>query len=115
MRRLCSQKVTEKQFKFTDSQRTMKSFESFAAGLFGRNNLSKVVHASPLKKDPILRFYKLCSKWVVDVDDNPNSLYEPQQWLRSDEMNNLLREIGEKLNLKSLSIGLSDTRVISLL
>ncbi|KAJ6636219.1 Multiple inositol polyphosphate phosphatase 1 [Pseudolycoriella hygida] len=92
-------------FKFTDSQRTWKSFESFASGLFGRNNLSKVLHAPPTKRDPILRFYKLCSKWAVDVDDNPDAAHEPNEWLKSDEMNNLMQEMRQKLDLPSLSKG----------
>ncbi|XP_037050361.1 multiple inositol polyphosphate phosphatase 1 [Bradysia coprophila] len=91
-------------FKFTDSQRTLKSFESFASGLFGRNNLSKVVHLPPTAKDPILRFYKRCSKWTTDVDDNPDASYEPKQWLESEEMNRLLRDLREKLDFDALSI-----------
>lgn len=97
--------TVRKKFKFTDSQRTLKSFQGFATGLFGRNNLSKVIHIPPSENDPILRFYKRCSKWAVDVDDNPDALYECRQWLISDEANNLLREIREKLDLESLSMG----------
>lgn len=63
------------------------------------------MHAPPSNKDPILRFYKLCSKWAVDVDDNPDSAHEPEQWLKSDEMNDLLREMREKLDVESLSKG----------
>lgn len=84
----------------------MKSFESFATGLFGRNNLSNVLHLPTSKNDPILRFYKLCSKWAADVDDNPDALQEPKQWLKSDEMNNLVQEIRLKLDLEYLSTGL---------
>lgn len=91
-------------FKFTDSQRTLKSFESFASGLFGRNNLSKVLHLPPTTKDPILRFYKRCSKWTVDVDDNPDASYEPNQWLDSKEMNKVLRDLSVKLDLESLTL-----------
>lgn len=93
------------QFKFTDSQRTLKSFESFAAGLFGRNNLSKVSHLPPTKKDPILRFYKLCSKWKENVNENPVTLHEPNQWLLGEKMSNLLLELRDKLDLDTLTIG----------
>lgn len=47
------------QFKFTDSQRTRKSFEAFATGLFGRNNIHNVWHPQPSKRDPILRVRSL--------------------------------------------------------
>lgn len=67
------------------------------------------MHVPPSKNDPILRFYKLCSKWEVDVDDNPDAAHEPNQWLKSDEMNNLLREMREKLDLESLSKGWFDS------
>lgn len=40
------------------------------------------------------------------MDDNPDALQEPKQWLESDEMINLLRAIREKLDLEYLSIGL---------
>lgn len=67
--------------------------------------MSRVVHVPPSKNDPILRFYKRCSKWAIDVDDNPNASHEPNQWLKSEAMNNLLREIREKLDLESLTKG----------
>lgn len=77
--------------------------------------MSKVTHDPPTKKDPILRFYKRCSKWTVDVDDNPNASYEPRQWLESEQMINLLREIREKLDLEHLTIGMLKTTKFTIL
>lgn len=43
------------QFRFTDTQRTRKSAEQFATGLFGRNEVKKVLFEEPLDRDPLIR------------------------------------------------------------
>lgn len=43
------------QFKFTKTQRTKKSAQSFATGLFDMNTARDVYYPEPLKYDPILR------------------------------------------------------------
>lgn len=42
-------------FKYTATQRTLKSAESFATGLFGRHRIHAVRYPPPLHQDPILR------------------------------------------------------------
>lgn len=42
-------------FKYTATQRTLKSAESFATGLFGRHRIHTVRYPPPLHEDPVLR------------------------------------------------------------
>lgn len=42
-------------FKYTATQRTLMSAQSFATGLFGRHRIHTVRYPPPLHKDPILR------------------------------------------------------------
>lgn len=93
------------QFKFTDTQRTRKSFESFATGLFGRNNIDQVWYPQPLKLDPVLRFYKLCHRWSVEVDKNPTALNSLFEWHRGPEMNRALASVATKSGIHDLTLG----------
>eukprot|EP00102_Acyrthosiphon_pisum_P021964 XP_016659174.1 PREDICTED: multiple inositol polyphosphate phosphatase 1 isoform X2 [Acyrthosiphon pisum] len=45
-------------FRFTDTQRTRISAKQFATGLFGRNDVKKVLFDEPLAKDPLLRLFE---------------------------------------------------------
>ncbi|XP_061402199.1 multiple inositol polyphosphate phosphatase 1-like [Musca vetustissima] len=42
-------------FKYTATQRTYKSAQSFATGLFGRHRIHEIIYPEPLSKDPVLR------------------------------------------------------------
>lgn len=42
-------------FKYTATQRTLKSAQSFATGLFGRHRIGEITYPKPLHKDPVLR------------------------------------------------------------
>lgn len=42
-------------FKYTATQRTLKSAQSFATGLFGRHRIGNIVYPEALHKDPVLR------------------------------------------------------------
>lgn len=42
-------------FKYTATQRTLKSAESLATGLFGRQHIRQITYPPALHKDPILR------------------------------------------------------------
>ncbi|EDW05961.1 multiple inositol polyphosphate phosphatase 1 isoform X2 [Drosophila mojavensis] len=61
--------------KYTATQRTLKSAQSFATGLFGRHRIHAINYPQPLHRDPVLRFYKLCSRWKTDVDKNPETMF----------------------------------------
>lgn len=41
--------------KYTATQRTLKSAQSFATGLFGRHRIHTVIYPQPLHRDPVLR------------------------------------------------------------
>lgn len=45
-------------FKYTATQRTLKSAQSFATGLFGRHRIREIIYPEPLSKDPVLRVSK---------------------------------------------------------
>ena len=45
-------------FKYTATQRTLKSAQSFATGLFGRHRISGIDYPEALHRDPILRVSK---------------------------------------------------------
>lgn len=74
------------QFKFTNTQRTRKSFEGFATGLFGRHNIRSVTYDKPLNRDPILRFYKRCSKWKNEVKKNPETYREQNLFVNTSKI-----------------------------
>ncbi|CAB3359944.1 Hypothetical predicted protein [Cloeon dipterum] len=60
-------------FRYTDTERTYNSAQHFAIGLLDSNDTSQVQFTkSPLKHDPLLRFYQSCLKWKTEVKDNPD-------------------------------------------
>lgn len=97
--------TTQNKFKFTDTERTQKSYTAFITGLFGRNHIHKVWHPEPMKRDPILRFYKLCNRWIFEVDKNERTMHEVQEWHQSAEMKRAVYLISTKAGLPRLSIG----------
>lgn len=91
-------------FKYTATQRTLKSAESFCTGLFGRHKLSKILYPTPVHKDPILRFYKLCSRWKTEVDKNPSATEEVDKFIENSPLiQYLLAEVRNVTQIKDLS------------
>ncbi|XP_008182157.1 multiple inositol polyphosphate phosphatase 1 [Acyrthosiphon pisum] len=86
-------------FRFTDTQRTRISAKQFATGLFGRNDVKKVLFDEPLAKDPLLRFYKVCQKWRKDVKKSSTASAEHQQFIESELTNVTLKSISSRLGL----------------
>lgn len=58
-----------------------------------------------MKQDPILRFYKLCRRWKIEVDKNERTLLEVLKWHQSDEMKRALELISTKAGLPVISVG----------
>jgi multiple inositol-polyphosphate phosphatase/2,3-bisphosphoglycerate 3-phosphatase len=83
--------------KFTATQRTKKSAQAFAAGLFGRNVVKDIRFPEPLTKDPILRFYKLCNKWRKEVSKNPAAVAERRKFEQSEFMAKTIEAINRRL------------------
>lgn len=91
-------------FKYTATQRTLKSAESFCTGLFGRHKLNKVLYPIPVHKDPILRFYKLCTRWKVEVDKNPKATEEVDKFIENSPLvKELVDEVREITQIKDLN------------
>ncbi|XP_075158302.1 multiple inositol polyphosphate phosphatase 2 [Haematobia irritans] len=89
-------------FKYTATQRTLKSAQSFATGLFGRHKIGEIVYPEALHKDPVLRFYKLCSRWQSDVDDNPQTFDNVRKFLQSEQMLDAIKQLQNKTKLSHL-------------
>uniref|UniRef100_A0A6P7FWI8 Multiple inositol polyphosphate phosphatase 1 n=1 Tax=Diabrotica virgifera virgifera TaxID=50390 RepID=A0A6P7FWI8_DIAVI len=99
---------TSYKFKYTHSQRTLRSAYFFAAGLFGKATAKDVWFPAPLRKDPILRFYKLCDKWNVEVKKNPAALREVTIFENGPEMAKLVKEVNKNLALEDNEVNKDD-------
>lgn len=84
-------------FKYTATQRTEKSAKSFAAGLFGWYNSQNVSYLQAEHKDPVLRFYKLCSRWRDTVDKNPSVKIKKEKFLQNNIFTNMLRNVSSRI------------------
>ncbi|XP_033329855.2 multiple inositol polyphosphate phosphatase 1 [Megalopta genalis] len=84
-------------FKYTATQRTEESAKHFATGLFGRHNSYKVWYPEAEHKDPVLRFYKRCERWLRDVDNNPDAQEEEGHFLKSEAYTGMLRDVSERI------------------
>ncbi|EDW52981.1 multiple inositol polyphosphate phosphatase 1 [Drosophila sechellia] len=89
-------------FKYTATQRTLKSAESFATGLFGRHRIHTVRYPPPLHEDPVLRFYKGCGKWKTDVDKNPETLVNARRFLAEPQMQSAVEQVRSSTRLTDL-------------
>ncbi|XP_039496825.1 multiple inositol polyphosphate phosphatase 1 [Drosophila santomea] len=89
-------------FKYTATQRTLKSAESFATGLFGRHRIHTVRYPPPLHEDPVLRFYKGCGKWKTDVDKNPETLVNARRFLAEPQMQSAVEQVRSSTRLPDL-------------
>uniref|UniRef100_A0A0K2SY60 Multiple inositol polyphosphate phosphatase 1 n=2 Tax=Lepeophtheirus salmonis TaxID=72036 RepID=A0A0K2SY60_LEPSM len=78
-------------FRHTNKERTMKSAEGFAKGLFPY--VKNVSMEKPLDKDPLLEFEDFCDKWKQDVDDSSDKYTERKQFLEGKEMQSVLSNV----------------------
>ncbi|CAG9767062.1 unnamed protein product [Ceutorhynchus assimilis] len=95
---------TTYKLKFTHSQRTKKSAYYFAAGLFGKQTAKDVWFPEPNKKDPILRFYKLCNKWEKEIKSSVKDRGEQKTFQETHFIEKVVEEVNEKLGLNELTI-----------
>ncbi len=95
-------------FRSTDEERSRKSQFFFASGLFGRNVAYEVKFESSIRPhDPVIRFYKLCDKWLKTVKNNPETYLERQRFEESDlfrirVLDDLSDKIGFNVSLDDL-------------
>ncbi|KAL1497696.1 hypothetical protein ABEB36_008614 [Hypothenemus hampei] len=87
---------TTYKIKYTFSQRTKKSAYYFAAGLFGKKTAKDVWFPEPSKKDPILRFYKLCDKWKKEIKEPVKDSGEQNKFKESSYMIKVVTEVNKR-------------------
>ncbi|XP_054727026.1 multiple inositol polyphosphate phosphatase 1-like isoform X2 [Anastrepha obliqua] len=90
-------------FKYTKTQRTLKSAQSFTSGLFGRHRIGSVEYPEALHKDPVLRFYKLCKRWKIDVDNNPKTFDNAERFLNEPEMIDAVNFIRRRTQIQNIT------------
>ncbi|XP_034124643.1 multiple inositol polyphosphate phosphatase 1 isoform X2 [Drosophila guanche] len=88
--------------KYTATQRTLKSAQSFATGLFGRHRIHAVRYPPPVYRDPVLRFYKLCDRWRTDVDKNPETFINARRFSDEPEMQSAVEQVRSSTQLPDL-------------
>ncbi|XP_043254544.1 multiple inositol polyphosphate phosphatase 1 [Colletes gigas] len=84
-------------FKYTATQRTKESARNFATGLFGRYSSHKVWYPEAEDKDPVLRFYKRCHRWLVEVHQNQSAQIERERFLKSEIFTKMLQDVSKHI------------------
>ncbi|XP_065090534.1 multiple inositol polyphosphate phosphatase 1 [Ochlerotatus camptorhynchus] len=82
-------------FKFTKTERAENSARNFSLGLFGRT--VDVEYPTPLSRDPVLRFYKLCDRWRSEIKRNPDAVREVDLFYNSKPMKEVIGRISKKV------------------
>ena len=88
-------------FKHTRSERTEKSAEAFVNGIFGRGADKYVEFPDTPEFDPILRFYKLCDRWMKNVKKHPDAQIEYAKFRSGNETAETVKAVNERLGLGS--------------
>ncbi|XP_075969758.1 multiple inositol polyphosphate phosphatase 1-like isoform X2 [Anticarsia gemmatalis] len=91
-------------FRYTGTQRAQQSARYFTTGLFEKKVAQEIIFPPVKEVDLVLRFYKHCDRWQKQVKKNPETYKESQLYIKSQEMNETLESLSERLGL---------TRVIS--
>ena len=110
-----SKNGSEFRFRSTSTERAVRSRFFFAAGLFGRDVVAK--SASSMFKptirphDPILRFYKLCSRWLSEVKKNKAALIEVSKFQESEVFQTMREVVTARIGLTEL-ISLDDLEAV---
>ncbi|XP_076549353.1 multiple inositol polyphosphate phosphatase 1 isoform X1 [Osmia lignaria lignaria] len=84
-------------FKYTATHRTEVSAKNFVTGLFGRYGSHKVWYPETEHKDPILRFYKRCQRWRLEVDKNPSAQIEKEKFINSEIYRKMLQNVSKRI------------------
>ncbi|XP_053988500.1 multiple inositol polyphosphate phosphatase 1 [Hylaeus volcanicus] len=87
-------------FKYTANQRTEESAKNFATGLFGRYTSQKVWYPDAKDKDPVLRFYKRCRRWLLQVHENPDAQIENEKFLQTEIYTKMLQDVSERIGYR---------------
>ena len=91
----------------TGTTRAAQSAMAFAFGLFeGRGHLGTnkfqpvAILSKAMDKDPLLRFFDICPKYITRVKENKSALHEFKAFKHGEEMRNVLEKVTRKLNFK---------------
>ncbi|KAL3674760.1 hypothetical protein V7S43_000692 [Phytophthora oleae] len=105
-------KYNENQFilAHTFKERTGDSAKAFASTFF--NNPSEVKYIEyPQGKDPLIRFYDICERYLSEVKHNPNASAELKAYGSSSQMNASIAHVKSELNLPdSMVFSVTDVR-----
>nr|XP_022917214.1 multiple inositol polyphosphate phosphatase 1-like [Onthophagus taurus]XP_022917215.1 multiple inositol polyphosphate phosphatase 1-like [Onthophagus taurus] len=91
-------------FKHTKTQRTKESGKYFATGLFGKSVHGGGYYPIAVKRNSILRFYKLCKKWIISVKKNAQTYSERNNFYDTEIMREALDKVSSKLGLDKLTV-----------
>ncbi|GJQ73415.1 hypothetical protein Trydic_g13779 [Trypoxylus dichotomus] len=96
----------------TDSERTYESARHFAIGLFGEENLRGLYFPVPTLEDlQKIEFYELCTRWIEEVEDNPESLLERDLFEELDVVTEAVESVNQALGLTD-ELSLNDVLII---
>ncbi|KAI4456126.1 multiple inositol polyphosphate phosphatase-related [Holotrichia oblita] len=96
----------------TDSDRTRDSATHFAIGLFGNDQLDEVYFPEPTYEDlKTLEFYELCTKWIEDIEGNPESLIERDLFEASAIVQNAVDSVNRAVGLTN-ELSLKDVMIM---
>lgn len=94
-------------FRHTASQRTKASARAYARGLFGETG-DTIYMPEPLDPDPVIKFYDLCSKYIKEVDDNPEATIEAKMFQEGPEIAKVVQEATRRLGI-NITFGDAET------
>ena len=84
----------------TDTQRSMRSGQSFVSGLWSRDVLPETDwHVVTSGHDPLIRFYKTCDAWIKQVKKNKAANKEKELFEKSETMRSVERSVSSVLGL----------------
>ncbi|XP_050732117.1 multiple inositol polyphosphate phosphatase 1-like isoform X2 [Eriocheir sinensis] len=93
---LLDQNFSNDSFKFrhTATQRTEASARAYAKGLFSDDSAYLPL---PLDPDPLLKFYDVCDKYLVEVEDNPAATREGRLFWAGRRVTRVLNRVSRRL------------------
>ena len=110
---LFEKKYSPLTYKFQSSCkiRCTHSANALAAGLFehigtlGPKSLQPIgIETLPCSDDPVLRFFEMCDKYRINVDDNPAAAKEYNDFANSKELRSVIKKLEERLSFPNLSL-----------
>ncbi|GFG36484.1 hypothetical protein Cfor_11822 [Coptotermes formosanus] len=98
---LLAQQYDPKRFEvqFTDTQRTTLTAFAFIDGVFG--STVDVNFSQPVSADPLLKPSDYCTKWIQEVDDNPDSMKEANAFRDGPEVAEVITSVSKRLGFSS--------------